>query len=140
MQRGQVVAVRDVVIQPASGGQGAGEQIGAGTAVGVITGSPSAIVLAVGRVIGGKVGAQADARAAEEITVDVQGGQRIIVVQERSDPPFASGEIVEVQTTAAGPANRAMPAGVPAGTVRIVRPMQFDAAAVAADFPRPRAR
>ena len=100
-QRGEVVSVRDVLIRAPSapaGSTGAGSRIGAATVAGIITGSPVAVASAVGSVLGSNVGARADDRLGEEITVMVEGGQSVIIVQERNGPPLGIGERVKVLT------------------------------------------
>jgi outer membrane lipoprotein SlyB len=101
VQKGTVVAVRDVLIQAPNaqaGTPGAGAQIGAGAVTSVITGNPGAIGAAVGRVVGGTLGARADDAMGEEITIELDGGERMIIVQERNGPPLAPGEVVEIHT------------------------------------------
>lgn len=100
-QTGEIVSVRDVLIKAPSapaGSTGAGSRIGAATVAGIITGSPVAVASAVGSVIGGNVGARADDRLGEEITVMVEGGQSVVIVQERNGPPMSIGERVKVIT------------------------------------------
>ena len=100
-QRGEVVAVRDVLIRAPStpaGSTGTGSRIGAATVAGIITRSPVAVASAVGSVLGGNVGARVDDRLGEEITVMVEGGQSVIIVQERNGPPIGIGERVKVLT------------------------------------------
>jgi outer membrane lipoprotein SlyB len=58
-----------------------------------------AIASAVGSVVGEAGGTKLDNVRGEEITVQLKDGQVVTVVQERSDPPMASGERVLVVTT-----------------------------------------
>jgi len=104
---GEVVSVRDVMIKApssAAGSTGMGSRIGAAAGRSAIYGGPSAAVGAAGAVIGEAVGAVAGARAddrvGEEITVTVEGGQTVTIVQERSNPPLAPGEKVRIVTGA----------------------------------------
>jgi outer membrane lipoprotein SlyB len=127
VQKGRVVAVRDVLIKAPSarpGAVGPGAQIGAGAVTSVITGSVTAVGMAVGQVVGGKVGAQADDRMGEEITIEVEGGQKIIIVQERLETPLAPGEDIEIQTTTS-PRGGLIYGGIPGGATRVVRAAQF---------------
>lgn len=144
VQKGRVVAVRDVVIKAPSvraGSPGAGAQIGAGAVSSVITGSPLPVAAAAGRVVGGQIGSTMDDKMGEEITVEVEGGQRIIIVQERGNPPFAPDEPVEIHTSTGGAAGRmAAIYGSTAGNARIVRPAQLASETVAANYPLGRAR
>jgi len=85
-QKGEIIAVRDVVIKAPSrhsGSVGPGSQIGAATAAAAVMGSPIAAASAVGSVIGGNGGRAADDRMGEEITIAIEGGKSVIVVQER---------------------------------------------------------
>ncbi len=123
-QRGDVVAVRDVLIKAPSaqaGSSGAGSRIGAGAVAGVITGSPTAVANAIGSVMGGSVGARADDRLGEEITVMVEGGQSVVIVQERdrNTAPLAIGERVKILT---GSGSGGMYGG---STAKVVRDPQF---------------
>ena len=99
-QTGEIVAVRDVVITPTPparrGAAGAGARLGAATAVGAILGSPQVIANAVRAVVRQAGGSHLDNKAGEEIRVQLQGGEIVTVVQERSEPPFAPGEHVEI--------------------------------------------
>jgi len=116
-QKGEIIAVRDVVIKAPSrhsGSVGPGSQIGAATAAAAVMGSPIAAASAVGSVIGGMAGARADDRMGEEITIAIEGGKSVIVVQERGEPPFAVGERVAILQGA----NTAVSGG---GTSHVVR-------------------
>ena len=107
-QRGEIISVRDVLIKAPSqsaGNTGMGARIGSAAGRSGILGGPSAIVGAVGAVVGeaagAVVGAAADNKMGEEITVLVEGGQTITIVQERGDgPPLATGEKVRLVTGA----------------------------------------
>lgn len=101
---GEVIGVRDVIITPNSrSGSGTGSRVGAAAMIGAITGSPMAIAGAVGSVMGENGGSKLDNKMGEEITVQLQGGPVIVVVQEQGNLPFISGERVQVVTTGASP-------------------------------------
>jgi outer membrane lipoprotein SlyB len=100
-QRGTIVDVRDVLIKAptaSAGSSGTGSRIGAATVAGLATGSPIAAAGAIGSVIGGVAGARADDRQGEEITMVMEDGRTLVVVQERGDTPLAIGEHIRVQT------------------------------------------
>ena len=106
-QHGEIVSVRDVVIKAPSqsaGGTGMGARIGSAAGRSAIYGGPSAITGAVGAVVGeavgAAVGAKTDDKLGEEITVLVEGGQTVTIVQERGDSPLAPGEHVKLVTGA----------------------------------------
>lgn len=138
-EKGEIVAVRDVLIKPSSpAGGSVGSVIGAGAGRSVATGNPAAVGGAVGAVLGSTVGAKADERRGEELTIALEGGQTIIVVQDQSDPPMAPGEKVQVLTsTPAGGSypggvwgGRGAPIGFPTGSptggnTRVVRDQRF---------------
>lgn len=104
-QSGEIVSVRDVVIKASStqmGSTGMGARIGGAAGRSAIFGGPAAAVGAAGAVIGEAVGAVAGARVddkmGEEITILVEGGQTVTVVQERGSSPLAAGERVRIIT------------------------------------------
>lgn len=130
VQKGRIVAVRDVIIKAPTARAGAtasGATLGIGAVTSILTGSTAAAASAVGRVVGGQVGASMDDKMGEEITIEVEGGQRVMIVQEQSSPPLAVDEEVELQTigglsTVPGiPGSRTI-----GGRVRVVRPMPFE--------------
>lgn len=130
VQSGEVVAVRDVTIaapdvRAAQGGNG--RQVGSAVGRGVMTGSVQGVVGAIGAVMGGHMGAKLDDTAGEEITVRLEGSDRVIVVvQPRGDVPLAIGDKVKVQTTgAAGNANSSV-------TIKVLRDEFLFAQATAA--------
>jgi outer membrane lipoprotein SlyB len=101
VQRGRVVAVRDVVIKPptsTSHGVGPGAQVGAAVVTSVITGGTHALGNVIGNVVGGPIGGKLDEKLGEEITIEVEGGRTIVVVQERDGPPLTPDERVIIQT------------------------------------------
>ena len=106
-QSGEILAVRDVVIKASitqAGSTGMGARIGGAAGRSAIYGGPAAAIGAAGAVVGEAVGAVAGARAddkrGEEITVLVEGGQTVTIVQERGSPPLAPGERVKIITGA----------------------------------------
>jgi outer membrane lipoprotein SlyB len=138
-QRGEIVSVRDVLIKAPSqsaGSTGMGARIGSAAGRSGILGGPSAIVGAVGAVVGeaagAVVGAAADNKMGEEITVLVEGGQTITIVQERGDgPPLAIGEKVRLVSGASS--------GVYGGSstkTKVVRDDEYGASPARVDRPR----
>ena len=107
-ERGEILSVRDVLIKAPSqsaGNTGMGARIGSAAGRSAVMGAPGAIVGAVGAVVGeaagAMVGATADDKMGEEITVLVEGGKTITIVQERGDGlPLAAGEKVRLVTGA----------------------------------------
>ena len=105
-QRGEVVTVRDVVIKgqtEQTGSAGRGARIGAAAVQGAIFGAPErAIAAVVGSMAGSAAGGKMDDKLGEEITVMLEGGRTVVIVQERETgvPPLAPGERVRLQTGA----------------------------------------
>ena len=104
-QRGEVLAVRDVLIKAPSqtaGRPGMGARIGSVAGRSAVPGSPGIIAGAVGAVVGeaagSMAGTKADDKMGEEITVLVDGGKTVMIVQERGSIPLASGEKVRIVT------------------------------------------
>jgi outer membrane lipoprotein SlyB len=103
-QRGEVLGVRDVVIKGQAdqqGSAGRGARVGSAAVVGAIYGNPlPAVAAAVGSMAGGAAGSKLDDRMGEEITIMLEGGRTVTVVQERVTgvPPLAPGERVLVQS------------------------------------------
>ena len=126
-ESGEIVSVRDVVITPtpaaARGTPGAGSQVGAAAVVGAITGSPVAIARAVGSVMGEAGGSKLDNKMGEEITVHLKSGRTVTVVQERSSPPLAPGEEIEMVTTGGAGSTQ---------KVRVIRPLEDPSAPIGA--------
>ena len=134
-QRGEIISVRDVLIKAPSqsaGGTGMGARIGSAAGRSAISGGPAAIVGAVGAVVGetagAAMGATADNKLGEEITVLVEGGQTITIVQERDGLPLAPGEKVRLVT---GGSSSVYGGG--SQKTKVVRDDQFTADATAAD-------
>lgn len=90
-QRGRIISVRDVEIRDAVPATSSGGKLA--TAVGVVMGSVTSIARAVGDV----VDSTKPSRPGEELTILVEDGRTVQIVQERSDPPFAPDERVVIQ-------------------------------------------
>lgn len=102
LDQGTVVATRDVMIE------GESSQLGLygggimGSAVGSTVGSGDGQVLASagGAVVGAVVGKQVEkamtSKIAQEITIEMDDGSTIVVVQELQEPRFSSGDRVSV--------------------------------------------
>jgi outer membrane lipoprotein SlyB len=123
-QRGEVILVREVLFKAptaAAGSAGSGSRIGAATVAGIVTGSTHAVANAMGSVLGGAAGARADNRLGEEITVMVEGGQSVVIVQERdrNTAPLGVGERVKILSGSGG-------GGLYGGpTARVVRDTEY---------------
>ncbi len=114
-QRGRIVSVRDVTIKdnvPSTSRSGPGGALV--TAARVLSGSVTAIAGVVGDTIEGS----APGRPGEEITVEVDDGRTIVLVQERSSPPMAPDERVIIQKGTG-------PTGATSGGTRVLRDMRF---------------
>ena len=128
-QRGEIVAVRDVVIKPTdlsgSIGGGPGARIGSAAGAGIMGGSLEAAKVAIGRAVGRDLGSKLDEKAGEEITIRLdERDETIIVVQEREEIPLAPGQRVKVQIGRPNPILRT-------GGVRVVPDEMFAGPAVA---------
>jgi outer membrane lipoprotein SlyB len=116
-QRGEIVGVRDVIIAPPSpnsiyGGPGrrVGTAIGEGAVESVLTGGvPVRAASTIGGIIGGDIGAKADQKMGEELTIRTDNDSVVVIVQERGDIPLVVGERVRI-LTGANP-------GVPVGSI-----------------------
>jgi outer membrane lipoprotein SlyB len=98
-ERGEVIAVQDVVIKARSsqaGSPGVGSRMGAAAATSAILGSPIHAAIAAGEMIGGIAGASADNKNGEELTILLKDGRTVMVVQERGETPFSIGERVKI--------------------------------------------
>ena len=106
-QRGEVISVRDVVIKGQTDQAGApsrGSRLGAAAVTGAIMGAPErAVAAVVGSMAGSAAGGKFDDKLGEEITVMLEGGRKIVIVQERESgvPPLAPGERVKLQSGSA---------------------------------------
>lgn len=130
-QRGTITEVRDVVIedQPLINRGGVGRQVGSAVGSAVLTGSPERALGSIGAAIGGEIGAKADKRAGEEITIRLDNDSVIIVVQERGETPLAPGERVRVVTgapsVAAGGLGGILRGSGAGGSTRVLRDYEF---------------
>src|SRR5262245_3899678 len=82
--KGEIISIREVTIQAPSresGSTGTGATMGAATATGILTGNPGSVAGALGRVVGGGVGAKADDTTGEEIRVLLDDGTTRLIVQ-----------------------------------------------------------
>lgn len=116
VQKGRIISVRDVVIKNtattrSSTSSSSGALV---TAVRILSGSVTAIAGAVGDVI---ESAQ-PADPGEEITIALDNGGTVVLVQRRSTPPLAPDERVLVQKGLGSP-------GDPGGGTRVVREFEF---------------
>lgn len=110
LSTGTVVAVKDVKIDgkvtylgPSTGaviGSGIGQTVGHGS--GQILASVGAA--AVGGVVGGMVEKQLSAKRAQELTINVDGGEVVVVVQQLNNRGFAEGDRVRVIHSISGDA------------------------------------
>ena len=118
-QRGRILTVRDVLIKDTPRSTRTSSTGGAlSTAVGVAMGSVSAIAGAVGDAVDGMNSGKA--KSGEEITVELDNGQTIVIVQERGSLPLAPDERVLIQRGTGAP-------GSTGSTARVVREQQFAA-------------
>lgn len=116
-EAGLVLAVEEVVIQaPNSTSQtGTGAQLGSAVGRGAITGSPTAIAGAVGGLLGSKAGASLDNQVGDKITIQLDGGKTVTIIQARdADAPLMPGERVVIETGGS-------PSTYGSGTARVVR-------------------
>ncbi|MSU66316.1 MAG: hypothetical protein EXS38_09495 [Opitutus sp.] len=86
-QRGEIISVRDVVIKGQTDQAGAlsrGSRIGAAAVTGAIMRAPErAVAAVVGSMAGSAAGGKFDDKLGEEIAVMLEGGRKIVIVQER---------------------------------------------------------
>lgn len=124
-EKGTVVEIREVVIDGQATNIGTIVGGGIGGAVGSIatpvtsktriteTGistrsnsnenrAATGIGAAVGVVVGRQVEKRLTAKKVQELTIEMDGGETVIIVQERREPWFDSGDRVQVYTTRAG--------------------------------------
>ena len=105
---GTVVAIRDVMID------GESSQLGLygggiiGSAVGSTIGSGDGAVLAsaggavAGAIVGQQVEKSLTKKLAQEITIEMDDGSMVVVVQEMNEPPFNTGDRVSVLESRGG--------------------------------------
>lgn len=99
---GMVTAVEEVMIQGNSsypGAPGTGSQVGSAVGRGVLSGNPIYAVGAIGGIIGGKAGASMDNRIGDKITILLDSGKTITVIQDRDkNQPIMPGERVVIES------------------------------------------
>lgn len=93
VERGEIIAVNDVRIEPTSARRVVATSSEAKTPAG-----PSPMVRRSPRLLGIPVGTGPHLIPGEEITVRLNNGQLMMIVQEQSSPAFAKGERVRVIT------------------------------------------
>lgn len=108
---GTVVATRAVVIDGEVGYLGRTSGAIVGSAIGQTAGDGSGRTLAaaggavVGGIVGGMVEKELSKKQAQELTVDLDDGQTVVVVQETRDLGFVEGDRVSVTHTPSGEAH-----------------------------------
>ena len=108
LELGTVVAVRSVTIDGEATNLGQYGGIILGSAVGSTVGRGEGSVIAgaagavAGAVIGEKIEKAARSKIAQEITVDLDDGGTIVVVQELKEPVFAQGDRVSLLESRSG--------------------------------------
>ncbi|MBK1876898.1 glycine zipper domain-containing protein [Pelagicoccus mobilis] len=110
MNAGTVVATRDVVIEGEATYVGHSSGAIMGSAVGQTVGKGSGRTLAaaggavVGGLVGGAVEKELSKKHAQELTVSLDDGGTVVVVQERKAPGFVEGDRVSVTHAPSGEA------------------------------------
>lgn len=108
VSEGTVIGVRKVNIEGEATHVGHTSGTIGGAAVGQTVGRGSGRTLATagGAIVGGIVGGQIEkaitAKVGQEITIELDDGYTIVVVQERTEPEFREGDRVSVLETLAG--------------------------------------
>ncbi len=103
-RKGEIIGVVDVTIEApsrAAGSTGRGATVGAAAMAGAATGNPLAMAGAMGGILGGSAGAKLDNQPGQELTILLENGQTMVIVQERGEDPLSVGDKVAVQTGAA---------------------------------------
>lgn len=100
---GQVVSVEEVVIKAsgkAAGATGTGATIGGSVGQAVLTRNPLAILGAVGHTVGSNAGATLDNQTGDRITVQLDNGKTVVIVQARDakEAPLMPGERVTIES------------------------------------------
>ena len=97
-----VMSVEEVLIKGESnypGAPGMGSQVGKAVGQGVLSGNPLYVVGAIGGIMGSKAGANMDNQIGDKITVALDNGKTITVVQARDKKqPIMPGERVAVES------------------------------------------
>lgn len=115
LEKGRIVGVRDVVIDGQSSLTGATLGGAVGTAVGVAAVGPiedqrdlrqtigtAAVGGAVGAIVGQVIEKRLTERRGQELSIEMEGGERLVVVQELGERSFEEAETVYVYTTRMG--------------------------------------
>ena len=122
---GMVTAVEEVLITGSSnypGAPGMGSQVGRAVGQGVLSGNPLYVVGAIGGIMGGKAGANLDNQIGDKITVTLDSGKTITVVQARDKAqPIMPGERVAIESGSTTSVVREQPAKDPDYTAAKVR-------------------
>jgi outer membrane lipoprotein SlyB len=100
-EAGLVMAVEEVLIEAPStyaGAPGTGSQIGRAVGMGAMTGSPMAIAGALGGILGSKAGAGMDNQIGDKITIAMDDGKTVTIIQARDKvQPMMPGERVVLE-------------------------------------------
>ncbi|OUW17418.1 MAG: hypothetical protein CBD18_04710 [Opitutales bacterium TMED158] len=105
---GTVISARTVKVEGTSSNLGTYGGGIMGSAVGSTIGRGDGRVLAsaggavAGAIVGQKVEKALTAKLAQEMTIELDDGRTVVVVQEMNDPPFHSGDRVSVLETRTG--------------------------------------
>ncbi len=115
LESGTVIDVREVVIDGSSsgigsyggaiGGSAVGGTVGAdlsGTSVGAAVGAAGGMI--AGAVVGPAIEKAITSKKAQELTVQMEEGGVVVVVQELREPRFNIGDLVKVDSNLAGAA------------------------------------
>ncbi len=108
---GTIVATRNVVIEGEAGILGRSSGAILGSAVGQTAGNGSGRTLAaaggavVGGIVGGMVEKELSKKVAQELTVDLDDGHTVVVIQVRREIGFVEGDRVSVTHTPSGEAH-----------------------------------
>lgn len=119
---GMVMEVQEVLIQGESdypGAPGTGSKMGSAVGRSVLTGNPLAVVGTIGGIMGGKAGANLDNQIGDKITIALDSGKTITVVQARDrKQPIMPGERVVVESGSKTTVVREVPTKDPDYTVK----------------------
>lgn len=115
LEQGTVVSVQEVIIDGQATLIGTSGGAAVGSAVGIAASGPiestgdyqqaaltGAVAGVVGAVVGRQVEKQLTQKKAQELTIKLDSGEMIIVVQERREPPFGYDDRVQVYMTKLG--------------------------------------
>jgi outer membrane lipoprotein SlyB len=110
-EAGLVMAVEEVLIQAPSsyeGAPGTGSQIGSAVGRGALSGNPMVLAGAIGGIFGAKAGAGMDNQIGDKITIAMDDGKTVTIIQARDRvQPMMPGERVVLERSS--------------GTTRVVR-------------------